>query len=103
MPERGNSITDTNDVHTEETGHETHREEEDGYNGEYENCFAVIILECLDELDVLNGDKLGSVEELIAILGLLLDPDQNLIDGFAFEVVSQFASDAWSVECFWIE
>ena len=74
MSERGNSITDTNNVHTEETGHETHWEEEDGYYGEHEDCFAVVILECLDELDVLNGDKLGSVEELIAVLRLLLDP-----------------------------
>ena len=75
MPERGNSITDTNDVHAEEAGDETHWKEEHGHYGEYEDCFAVIILECLDELNVLNGDKLGSVEELIAVLGLLLDPD----------------------------
>lgn len=75
MPERGNSITNTNDVHTEEAGDETHWEEEHGYDGEYEDCFAVIILECLDELDVLDGDQLGSVEELIAVLGLLLDAE----------------------------
>ena len=75
MSERSNSVTDTNDVHTEETGHETHWEEEDGYYSEHENCFAVIILECLDELDVLNSDKLGSVEKLIAVLNLLLDPE----------------------------
>ena len=40
--------TDTNDVHTEEAGHETHGEEEDGYYGEHEDRFAVIVLECLD-------------------------------------------------------
>ena len=75
MPERGNLATDTDDVHTKEAGHETHREEEDGYYGEHEDRFAVIVLKCLDELDVLNGDKLGSVEELITVLGLLLDSD----------------------------
>ncbi len=75
MPERGNSVTDTNDVHTEEAGHETHWEEEDGYYGEHEDRFAVIILERLDELDVLDGDKLGSVEKFITVLGLLLDSD----------------------------
>ena len=103
MPERGNSITDTDDVHTEEAGHEAHGEEEHGYYGEYEDCFAVIILECLDELDVLSGNKLSSIEQLIAVLGLLLDSDQDLVDSFAFEVVSQLASDAWSVECSWIK
>lgn len=75
MSERSNSITDTNNVHTEEAGHETHWKEEHGYYSEYEDRFAVVILECLDELDILNGDELGSVEELIAVLGLLLDPD----------------------------
>ena len=75
MSERGNSITDTDDIHTEETRYESHWEEEDGYYSEHEDCFAVIILECLDELDVLNGDKLSSVEEFIAVLRLLLDPE----------------------------
>ena len=75
MLERGDSVTDTNDVHTEETGHEPHWEEDDGYYGKDEDCFAVVILECLDELDVLNGDKFGSGEELITVLGLLLDSD----------------------------
>ena len=75
MPERGSHVTDTNDVHTEEAGHETHWEEEDRYYGEHEDRFAVIILECLDELDVLDGDKLGSVEEFITVLGLLLDSE----------------------------
>ena len=75
MSERGNSITDTNDIHTEETGHKTHWEEEDSYYREHEDCFAVIILECLDELNVLNGNKFGSVEELIAVLDLLLDSE----------------------------
>ena len=75
MPERGNGITDTNDVHTEEAGHEPHWEEDDGYDGEDEDCLAVVILECLDELDVLNGKKLGSGEKLVTVLGLLLDSD----------------------------
>lgn len=54
-------------------------------------------------MDVLNGDKLGSVEELIAVLGLLLDSDYDLVDCFAFEVVPKLAGNAWSVECFRIE
>ena len=73
MPDWGNSAADTNDVHTKKACHETHREEEDGHYGEHEDRFAVIILESLDELDVLDGDKLGSVQELITILGLVLD------------------------------
>ena len=73
MRERGDSVTDTNDVHTKEAGHETHWDEEDSYYGEHVYRFAVIILGRLDELNVLDGDKLGSVEELITILGLLLD------------------------------
>lgn len=48
MPEGGNSVIDTNDVHTEEASHETHWEEEDSYYREHEDRFAVIVLECLD-------------------------------------------------------
>ena len=75
MPERGNLVIDTNDVHTEEAGHEPHWEEDDGYDGKNEDCFAVIVLERFDQLDVLDGEKLGSVEELVTVLGLLLDSD----------------------------
>ena len=75
MRECAHSVTDTNDVHTEEAGHEAHWDEEDGYYGEHVYRFAVNILGRLDELDVLDGDKLGSVEEFITVCGLLLDSD----------------------------
>ena len=101
--ERASSVTNTNDVHTEEAGHEAHWDEEDGHYGEHVYHFAVIIPGRLGELDVLAGDKIGSVEELITVLGLLSDSDQDLVDCSAFEVVSKLAGDAWSVECFRVE
>ena len=75
MLERGNTVTDTNDVHTKEAGHETHWDEEDSYYREHVYRFAVNILGRLDELNVLDGDKLGSVEQFITVLDLLLDSD----------------------------
>ena len=88
MRECAHSVTDTNDVHTEEAGHEAHWDEEDGYYGKHVYRFAINILRRLDELDVLYGHKLGSVERFITVPGLVSDSGQDLLDRFAFEIVS---------------
>ena len=66
MPSRTSRRINTSDIHAEEPGDKTEREEEHRDEGKDENGSAIIILQRLYELDILNREGLGSLLQVRA-------------------------------------
>ena len=59
-------------IHTEEAGHKRQGKEKHRHHSEDEDCFAVVVLKCFHQFNVLNRKELGSVGQFSAALLLLL-------------------------------